>query len=916
MERGESPEALRISGDDYSSSPSSSSSSSAESSFRELDDVFLQTQTRIWLGEVLQIRLDERMAVSDLLADGELLFEVSKVVWKMLLTQHMEPRHLKSYRNEPFASRKTSGRYMPYSNVDSFLKICKILGLAGIDLFSPSDVVEKRDTRKVCICIRSFSRKARSKHLRVPDFDIVTYTVAMSTDMVGCIRRSWEPRQCSLLNSASYNLHKDSSEKFRQENPIVNLAINYDMHSEEFDGTESNQTVTKSDCLLTKLCYDTTSKVNSDSERCREVFTVVKHDTLAEHILQLNIQNQEKSDCSHCQFESDCTTESVGSLSTQNGEHSHQLNSLLSPFSIDSQIQFSGRASHVRSLVKESNEIDGRGLIYSTYHLGYDASIIEDSINGYTPPGSSFSNSLEISGLLCHTTDSSDTVVYNGEHGFLDASSSIGSHCSNSTPGIFENGSRRRLVDIFDAEVSSDASTSSVRGAVLNLDLDDRLYKEDNPKTFQFPELQDEEAGFLTKKTTKGYTSQDIVKYETKVHRSTDSENVCFCTELEDNSSSTKLFLPYPDQLNVTGHPDHVFAHDNGTCMSLVNSDVVSKEDLLPQIESDALKNVNCTLSCQSHPAFDFHNWDIKGKFASAMVLNEYAGHGASPESVSLEKTISRTPTEASLDAFCLKDMKSVVDDNDKEICSSIMVNLDSNVKKHQNKFSQGVCLANILDRAHDNLNTSPNIVAVDLSKSSSMGDGSCFQNQEITIGDIEAQVKCTPAIVTVNNPSAHYNSVIPANPREPTLDNNSFLTVECPENVVKKGHQACTYLNDCLHCTEHIDKVHSQDAIIDGKVDTSAVEDLDRMKHASVGTPESKPHKRLLLKSVLGGTAAFGLLFLLFHLRVHRDKGGESSGDTCQIWKANVREFSSRKGHKGSKANGIYPAEKLKFGD
>ncbi|RVX21205.1 Protein OPAQUE10 [Vitis vinifera] len=49
------------------------SPSSAESSFRELDDVFLQTQTRIWLGEVLQTRLDEHLNISDLLADGELL---------------------------------------------------------------------------------------------------------------------------------------------------------------------------------------------------------------------------------------------------------------------------------------------------------------------------------------------------------------------------------------------------------------------------------------------------------------------------------------------------------------------------------------------------------------------------------------------------------------------------------------------------------------------------------------------------------------------------------------------------------------------------------------------------------------------------------------------------------------------------
>ena len=35
---------------------------------------FIQTQTRIWLGEVLQIRLEQQMTVSDLLADGELLY--------------------------------------------------------------------------------------------------------------------------------------------------------------------------------------------------------------------------------------------------------------------------------------------------------------------------------------------------------------------------------------------------------------------------------------------------------------------------------------------------------------------------------------------------------------------------------------------------------------------------------------------------------------------------------------------------------------------------------------------------------------------------------------------------------------------------------------------------------------------------
>lgn len=35
----------------------------------------------------------------------------------------MELRHIKSYKSHPFASRRNSGMYRPYSNVDSFLKV-------------------------------------------------------------------------------------------------------------------------------------------------------------------------------------------------------------------------------------------------------------------------------------------------------------------------------------------------------------------------------------------------------------------------------------------------------------------------------------------------------------------------------------------------------------------------------------------------------------------------------------------------------------------------------------------------------------------------------------------------------------------------------------------------------------------------
>ncbi|KAL5217940.1 hypothetical protein ABZP36_018624 [Zizania latifolia] len=172
--------------------------SSAASRFRDLDDAFLPTQTKIWLSEVLHLRFDQAVIVADLLADGELLFKVSKVLWKRLLRKNKEQlKQSKVYIYERTSSGKSNGKYMPYPKVDSFLKICQILGLAGIDLFTPSDVVEKRNVRKVCMCIRSLSKKARVMHLNVSS--------TMPNYIVGGIRRSLEQPQCSSSGSSGYS---------------------------------------------------------------------------------------------------------------------------------------------------------------------------------------------------------------------------------------------------------------------------------------------------------------------------------------------------------------------------------------------------------------------------------------------------------------------------------------------------------------------------------------------------------------------------------------------------------------------------------------------------------------------------------------------------------------------------------------
>nr|CAB3499004.1 unnamed protein product [Digitaria exilis] len=211
---------------------------SSASTFRELDDAFLQVsaskllcifgavvnreangtkQTKIWLGEVLHLRFDEDVLVADLLADGELLFQVSKVLWKRLMKKNREQlKQSKVYIYERLSFGRSNGKYMPYSKVDSFLKMCQILGLAGIDLFTPSDVVEKRNVRKVCICIRSVSKKSHVMCLNVPDFDIVTYTISMPNYIVGGILRSLEQPQYSSSGSSGYS-PRDGSKALQQQ---------------------------------------------------------------------------------------------------------------------------------------------------------------------------------------------------------------------------------------------------------------------------------------------------------------------------------------------------------------------------------------------------------------------------------------------------------------------------------------------------------------------------------------------------------------------------------------------------------------------------------------------------------------------------------------------------------------------------
>ena len=143
-------------------------------------------------------------------------------------------------------------------------QICQILGLAGIDLFTPSDVVEKRNVRKVCMCIRSLSKKAGTMHLnvsarfecnlfkqsfqitygcpiqaviskqafllawcQVPDFDIVTRTIAMPNYIVGGIRRSLEQPQRSSSCSSGHSPRASSDVLHLLANSLNTISLTF-----------------------------------------------------------------------------------------------------------------------------------------------------------------------------------------------------------------------------------------------------------------------------------------------------------------------------------------------------------------------------------------------------------------------------------------------------------------------------------------------------------------------------------------------------------------------------------------------------------------------------------------------------------------------------------------------------------------
>ncbi|KAL0378181.1 UNVERIFIED_CONTAM: protein OPAQUE10 [Sesamum radiatum] len=367
----------------------------------------------------------------------------------------MELRHLR-HKYGPFGSKKSSGRYRPYSNVDSFLKICKILGLSGIDLFSPSDVVEKKNVRKVCICLRALSKKARSKQLSVPDFDMVINSVAMPTDMVGVIRRSLESSQCTLSNSSSYSSRKGSQMKLKQKNLFAPSNRDDDSSSEDSDEAESR--------YMGEISFSSAGKFDYA-------------DGVNSH-LEISPESDVKCQCTD-EFEHG---QPKSSASPQDLMNDHELDQM-SSCGIISKKKLNHGVSHVNNEVRRNSRNGTADISNINFTLENDDSVVGDSSCVDVGESNYISDYLAFSDLMVHATDGSNPGTLDGENNLFDFFLNVDSQGLTSDKRSFQNGSRRKLSEEEEMEVSSTTSMSSILGRLLNLEFDDQFDEDDSLST-------------------------------------------------------------------------------------------------------------------------------------------------------------------------------------------------------------------------------------------------------------------------------------------------------------------------------------------------------------------------------------------------------------------------------------------------
>ncbi|MED6192025.1 hypothetical protein PIB30_006169 [Stylosanthes scabra] len=596
-----------------------SPSSSPESNFRELDDAFLQTQTRIWLGEVLKIRLNEQLIISELLADGELLFLVSKVVWKLLLAKHMELKHIKASRSQPFASKSNSGRYRPYSNVDSFLKICKILELTGVDLFSPSDVVERKNTRKV------------------PDFDIVyvTCVVTMPKDVVRCIRKSIELSQRRPADSSTDYLQKSAGQEFREVYHSVTDSIkDWETYSDQSNDTEIKHPVHQSfDDFHGDDLYDYASEIQYNSS--------VENDFMSTDL----DQNQETPRISDYEFQLLCSRELL------------QYHISETPYSGNVDVEFSGGIPNLDTMGQESRIMEfgytENGL------LGGNGSDVGTPMNDRMPV---------IRDVSSNAKDSWGHDLLIEENVSVDVHKSGSSRGSCATPPSIEN---RCFGAGENMEVLHEDGLSCLLRESQVLNLGDQFEAESDSQISESLKLHNDKNNQW--EDAKECESPDKVKFKEIEQGITSYENhTYFAKELEETEHS--LYSPDCSLCNKTD------SSNTAVSDSIAINTTLSEKFLVTEDWKSHGDTSSLPCQCSSQP--QLCKWDRKGKcpLTKSGVINRNDSSGFLVDG-SHEETMPQKQAIAEENAVSATVFKPCVDDeeqeNDSQAIASNAMSLD-----------------------------------------------------------------------------------------------------------------------------------------------------------------------------------------------------------------------------------------------
>lgn len=257
--------------------PTTPEAHSTNSAFRESDIEFLRASAREWLEAVLEEDLDKHTSLEDLLADGTLLYRVSQHIKE----DHKFPGHVEtvssiSALSSPSYERKSSLKYQPYASVEAFLNVCKEVGLRDVDVFNPSDAVDKKDIRRVCVCLRRLSKKSRTLHILVPDFDNVKDTLITPASKMP--REVVQKTKETLQQSASKSSSRSS------ENGQVSSETSSSIADLRKDDTESESPENEKLESATPDLKDTEESANLDHVKA-ETLSKVHHDldVAAEH---------------------------------------------------------------------------------------------------------------------------------------------------------------------------------------------------------------------------------------------------------------------------------------------------------------------------------------------------------------------------------------------------------------------------------------------------------------------------------------------------------------------------------------------------------------------------------------------------------------------------------------------------------